>query len=90
MVDAQDTLDTHRVLDRRRRVGEAGDAAGGSDATLSDPSALDDEQVASAIDALAAEERGVSEARRDVITALDTLQDELKRRYKDDPTLSLR
>jgi hypothetical protein len=61
-----------------------------SDATLSDPGSLDDDQLAAAIDALAAEERGVSEARRDVIAALDALQDELKRRYKDDPTLSLR
>ena len=36
------------------------------------------------------EEAGVSEARHDVIVVLDVLQDELKRRYKDDPSLSLR
>jgi hypothetical protein len=39
---------------------------------------------------LAREERHVSDARRDVIGALDELQDELKRRYKDDPSLALR
>jgi hypothetical protein len=35
------------------------------------------------------EEREVSEARSAVIEVLDTLQGELKRRYKDDPTLVL-
>jgi hypothetical protein len=78
-------LPEEEMLLARRRVERLA-----SDATLSDPSALDDDQLAATIDALAAEERSVSEARRDVITALDTLQDELKRRYKDDPTLSLR
>ena len=51
--------------------------------------ALDDEALADAIHALAVEERNISEARRAVITILDTLQDELKRRYKDDPSLAL-
>jgi hypothetical protein len=39
---------------------------------------------------LLSEEREVSSTRGEVIRVLDTLQDELKRRYKDDPTLALR
>ena len=60
-----------------------------SDAGISDPSALDDANLASAVDLLATEEREVSSARGDVIRVLDTLQDELKRRYREDPTLVL-
>jgi hypothetical protein len=78
-------LPEDEMLLARRRVERLA-----SDATLSDPGALDDDQLAAAIDALVTEEHGVSESRRDVIAALDALQDELKRRYKDDPTLSLR
>jgi hypothetical protein len=61
-----------------------------SDATISDPSSLDDEALAAAVATLAEEERLVSDTRGDVLTVLDTLQDELKRRYKDDPSLALR
>lgn len=57
-----------------------------SDAGISDPSALDDEQLARAVDLLVAEEHEVSQTRAEVIAALDRLQDELKRRYKEDPT----
>jgi hypothetical protein len=60
-----------------------------SDAGISDPSALDDANLASAVDLLATEEREVSTARSDVIRVLDTLQDELKRRYRENPTLVL-
>jgi hypothetical protein len=60
-----------------------------SDAGISDPSALDDANLASAVELLASEEREVSTARSDVIRVLDTLQDELKRRYREDPTLVL-
>ena len=60
-----------------------------SDAGISDPSALDDANLASAVDLLATEEREVSTARADVIRVLDTLQEELKRRYRQDPTLVL-
>jgi hypothetical protein len=42
------------------------------------------------VELLTAEEHEVSAARADVIGVLDTLQTELKRRYKDDPTLVLR
>ena len=38
---------------------------------------------------LAGEEREVSAQRRDVHRVLDALQDELKRRYKEDPSLAL-
>jgi hypothetical protein len=60
-----------------------------ADAGLSDPGALDDDQLGRAVDALAAEEHEVSQARAHVIEALDRLQDELKRRYKQDPSLVL-
>jgi anti-sigma-K factor RsiG len=60
-----------------------------ADAGISDPAALDDANLASAVELLATEEREVSTARADVIRVLDTLQDELKRRYREDPTLVL-
>jgi hypothetical protein len=60
-----------------------------SDAGISDPTTLDDERLNAAIERLVAEERDVSASRGTVLTALDALQDELKRRYKDDPTLVL-
>jgi hypothetical protein len=61
-----------------------------ADAGISDPGVLNDENLAAAVELLAAEEREVSTARSDVIRVLDTLQDELKRRYREDPTLVLR
>jgi hypothetical protein len=61
-----------------------------ADAGISDPTTLDDERLGAAVELLTEEERTVSQARSDVIGVLDTLQDELKRRYKDDPTLVLR
>jgi hypothetical protein len=60
-----------------------------ADAGISDPTSLDDEKLAAAVDLLATEEHEVSGARADVIRVLDTLQDELKRRYREDPTLVL-
>ncbi len=73
------------MLLARRRVERLA-----ADSSLSDPTALNDEELGAAIEALATEEAGISESRHDVIVVLDTLQDELKRRYKEDPTLSLR
>ncbi len=73
------------MLLARRRVERLA-----ADAGISDPSALDDVALANAIETLVAEEEDVSASRRQVIDALDALQDELKRRYKDDPTLALR
>jgi hypothetical protein len=60
-----------------------------ADAGLSDPGALDDAKLAGVVDLLAAEEREVSSSRSEVLEALDALQDELKRRYRDDPSLVL-
>jgi hypothetical protein len=60
-----------------------------SDVGLSDPAALSDERLAEAVDRLVEEEREVSESRSAVIGVLDVLQEELKRRYKDDPSLAL-
>lgn len=61
-----------------------------ADAGISDPGALNDHNLAAAVELLGSEEREVSTARSDVIRVLDTLQDELKRRYREDPTLVLR
>jgi hypothetical protein len=60
-----------------------------ADAGISDPSELDDRQLTDAVDVLAGEEREVSAQRGDVHRVLDSLQDELKRRYKEDPSLAL-
>lgn len=60
-----------------------------SDAAISDPSQLDDDRLAEAVELLVSEEEEVSEARGAVITVLDRLQEELKRRYRDDPSLVL-
>ncbi len=61
-----------------------------SDAGISDPGALDDDELTKAVDALSTEESDVSAARGQVLRVLDRLQDELKRRYREDPTLALR
>ena len=57
-----------------------------ADAGISDPQTLDDDQLVEAVDILAREEQNVSEARGAVISVLDTVQDEIKRRYKEDPS----
>ncbi len=77
-------LPEEEMLLARRRVERLS-----ADAGISDPSRLDDEALASAIGALVTEEQGVSRMRRDVIAVLDAFQDELKRRYKEDPSLAL-
>ena len=61
-----------------------------ADAGLSDPAALDDVRLADAVEVLSTEEHTVSAERGEVLHVLDAVQDELKRRYKDDPTLALR
>lgn len=60
-----------------------------ADAGISDPSELDDDQLKEAVEVLGGEEREVSTQRADVHRVLDALQDELKRRYKEDPSLAL-
>jgi anti-sigma-K factor RsiG len=57
------------------------------DTKISDPSALSDEELLRAERRLTEEERMVSKARKAVIDVHDRLQDELKRRYKEDPSL---
>lgn len=60
-----------------------------ADAGLSDPGALDDTRLAAAVEVLVREEHEVSAARHDVLRVLDVLQDELRRRYREDPSLVL-
>jgi RsiG-like len=58
-----------------------------SDTKISDPTALSDEELERAERRLTEEERMVSKARKAVIGVHDQLQEELKRRYKEDPSL---
>jgi hypothetical protein len=60
-----------------------------ADAGISDPQTLDDDQLAEAVEILVREEATVSEARGAVISVLDAIQDEVKRRYKEDPSRAL-
>jgi hypothetical protein len=60
-----------------------------SDVAISDPGQLDDERLAEVADLLVREEHDVSRSRAEVIEVLDQLQDELKRRYREDPSLAL-
>lgn len=60
-----------------------------ADAGISDPTELDDARLQDAVEVLVAEEHEVSTQRTDVLRVLDVLQDELKRRYKEDPSLAL-
>jgi hypothetical protein len=78
------TIPEEEMLLARRRVERLV-----ADAGLSDPSELDDEQLRLAVDVLATEEADVSAQRAEVLRVLDTLQDELKRRFKEDPSLAL-
>jgi hypothetical protein len=77
-------LPEEELLQARRRVERLA-----MDAGLSDPTALDDRQLSGAVDVLEAEEHEVSRDRSAVIDVLDRVQDELKRRYKEDPSLVL-
>ncbi len=78
------SLPEEEVLLARRRIERLV-----TDAAISDPSALDDERLAEATDRLLAEEREISRLRGEVIAVLDLLQGELKRRYREDPSLVL-
>jgi hypothetical protein len=78
-------LPEEEMLLARRRVERLVANAG-----LSDPTALDDDALGKAVELMSAEERDLSETRAEVMRVLDAVQDELKRRYKDDPTLVLR
>jgi hypothetical protein len=78
------TVPEEEMLLARRRIERLV-----ADAGLSDPTELDDAQLGEAVGLLADEEHEVSSRRTDVLRVLDTLQDELKRRYKEDPSLAL-
>jgi len=78
------TVPEEEMLLARRRVERLV-----TDAGISDPTELDDAELQQAVDLLAAEERIVSEERGEVLRVLDALQGELKRRYKEDPSLAL-
>jgi hypothetical protein len=60
-----------------------------ADTHISDPRTLSDEDLRAAIERLEEEERRVSDDRGAVFAVHDRLQDELKRRYKKDPTEAL-
>jgi len=60
-----------------------------ADTTISDPRSLSDEGLADAAARLGEEESKVSADRAATIKVHDRLQDELKRRYKKDPTEAL-
>jgi len=51
-----------------------------------DPSALDDEELEQSLEELTGAERAVSARRAEVIRVHDRLQEELKRRYREDPS----
>jgi hypothetical protein len=55
----------------------------------SDPRSFSDEEVGAALERLGAEERSVSADRRRVLDVHDALQDELKRRFKENPAEAL-
>jgi len=78
------TIPEEEMLLARRRVERLV-----ADAGISDPAELDDDRLRDAVEVLMAEEHEVSAQRSDVHRVLDALQDELKRRYKDDPGLAL-
>jgi hypothetical protein len=56
-----------------------------ADSGVTDPGSLSDTEIDQAVANLKSEEHAVSADRAEVIRVLDTLQDELKRRFKDDP-----
>ena len=78
------TLPEEEMLLARRRIERLV-----ADAGISDPTELDESRLREAIELLGAEEHEVSAQRSDVLRVLDALQDELKRRYKEDPSLAL-
>ena len=71
-------LPEEEMNNARRRVEKILDSA-----AFSDPSVLDDERLARAIEALEAEEQAVSATRMTVMDLHDRFQEEIKRRYRD-------
>jgi hypothetical protein len=72
------TLEPSRMGETRRR-----EEAIAADLGLSDPAALDEAGLERAVEVLTTEEADVSTARRAVQAVLDTLGEEIARRYRD-------
>ena len=60
-----------------------------ADAALSDPGSLSEEDLSAGLERLETEEREVSAMRTSVMEVHDRLQDELKRRFKEDPSQAI-
>jgi hypothetical protein len=60
-----------------------------ADASISGPAELSDEDLDAALGRLREEERRISDSRTSVMEIHDRLSDELKRRYKEDPSQAL-
>jgi hypothetical protein len=60
-----------------------------ADASISGPAELSDQDLDAAIGRLREEERRISDSRTSVMEVHDRLQDELKRRFKEDPSQAL-
>ena len=60
-----------------------------ADSALSDPRTLLDEDLADAMQRLEAEEHTISSDRKTVLGIHDVLQEELKRRFKENPAEAL-
>lgn len=78
------TVPDDEMLLARRRVERLVAEQG-----ITDPTELSDEELETAARELTAEERAVSDDRTAAIEVLTALQDELKRRFKDDPTAAI-
>lgn len=78
------TVPDDEMLLARRRVERLVAEQG-----VTDPTELSDDDLATAAKELAAEERTVSDDRAAAIEVLTALQEELKRRFKEDPTAAI-
>ena len=72
------TVEPSRIDDHRRAA-----EALAADTELSDPQAMSDDELAEALATFTEAERSVSEVRRQVQAAMDTLTAEVARRYRD-------
>lgn len=72
------------MLRARRRVERLVAESG-----VVDPTTLSEDALTAAIDELAQEERVISSDRGIAMSVLTTLQDELKRRFKEDPSIAI-
>jgi hypothetical protein len=59
------------------------------DAAMANPETLSDDELGRALEALGAQEHEVSMGRASILRIHDRFQEELKRRYREDPSLAL-